>query len=61
MIFLFDDADYSIRQAVSVPGEVVKDAAVYNAHVNGHIVPARAALITGPGSTDITSLLRREV
>ena len=58
VILLFDDADYSIRHAVSVPVEIVKDAAVYNAHVNGHIVHARPALITGPGSTDITSLLR---
>ena len=58
IIVLFDDVDYGVRQAVRVPVDAVRAVALHNQHVNGHIVRARPALLSGPGTTDITSLLK---
>ena len=58
VIVLLNDTDYAVQRAVRIPSQVVRDAATYNAHVNGHIVHARPALLDGPTSEDVTSLLR---
>jgi hypothetical protein len=58
VIVLFDDVDYGVRQAVRIPVDVLRGVASHSRHVNGHIVHARPALMSGPGTTDITSLLR---
>ena len=58
VIVLFDDVDYGVRQAVRIPVDAVRDVAAHNRHVNGHIVHAQPALMSGPGTTDITSLLQ---
>lgn len=58
VIVLFDDRDYGVRHAVRVPVEAVRSVAVHNQHVNGQIAHARPAFLTGPGTTDITTLLR---
>jgi hypothetical protein len=58
IIVLFDDLDYGVRQAVRVPVDAVRAVALHNQHVNGHIVHARPALLSAPGTTDITSLLK---
>ena len=58
VIVLFDNVDYGVRQAVRIPVDSVREVAVHSRHVNGHIVHARPALMSGPGTTDITSLLQ---
>ena len=58
VIVLLDDRDYAVRQAVSVPADAVRRAARFSAHVNGYIARARPALLTAPGSEDLTPRLR---
>lgn len=58
VIVLFDDVAYGARQVVRIPVYAVRDVAVHSRQVNGHIAHARPALMSGPGTTDITSLLQ---
>lgn len=58
VIVLLNDADYGVRQAVRVKAAVVQGAATFNEHVNGHVVHARRAFLTGPGADDVTAMLR---
>jgi hypothetical protein len=59
VIVLLNDWDYSVRKGTRVSATVVRDAAVFNSHVNGHIVHARPALLAAPGAIDdVTSLLQ---
>ncbi len=52
------NADYSVHRAVLVPAATIVASASHRAHVNGHVVHARPALLDAPGNTDITSGVR---
>lgn len=58
VIVLFRDADYTVATAVRLPREVLEEVAVFNRHVNGHIVHARPGLLSHPSAIDVTDLLR---
>jgi hypothetical protein len=54
----FAKNDYSIVRAVLVPVEQVRDSARWTKHVNGHVAFMTEALMTSPGSTNITDAVR---
>ena len=56
VIVLFDDVDDEARQAVRIPVHAVRDVAVHSRHVNGQSRSGWSALMSGPGTTDVTSL-----
>jgi hypothetical protein len=58
VIVLFDDTDYSVRQAIRIPVDALRALAAHSQHVNGHIVHARPALMESPVAQDITALVR---
>jgi hypothetical protein len=58
VIVLLSDDDYSVRRAVRIGVDAVRDASTYISHVNGYIVHARAALLDAPGVEDVTPLLQ---
>lgn len=50
--------DYSIHRATLLPRAVVKEAARWRAHVNGHVVMMSPAFLGHPEAKDITRVLR---
>lgn len=54
----FADHDYSVVRAVLVPVDRVRESARWTKHVNGHVVYMTEALMTSPGSADITDAVR---
>lgn len=52
------NADYSVWRAVLVPVATIKERSRHRAHVNGHVVQARPALLDTPGNIDITAAVQ---
>jgi hypothetical protein len=59
IIVLLADGDYSVRQAVELPRELVEAKAKYNEHVNAHILFATADVLNHELAVDVTAALTR--
>lgn len=60
LAILFDE-DFSIERAFRIPRETVSKYARYSAHVNGHILSLRGAILEDARTKDVTTRLRRVV
>jgi hypothetical protein len=59
VIVLLDERDLTVRRAVRIVVDVVRELGGYSGHVNGFNVHARPSLLNDPRVTDITETLRR--
>lgn len=57
VIVIFDESFY-VTDAYLIPYNVVSEYASYRAHVNGHVLHARGALLSDPRVQDIAAEIR---
>jgi hypothetical protein len=58
LIGVIYDSFFRITYAAQVPCDVVARLAVYNPHVNGHVMQLKRSIFTEPGVIDITAQLQ---
>ena len=54
VIVIFDES-FHVTDAYLIPHSVVSECASYRAHVNGHVLHARGALLNDPRVQDISA------
>lgn len=57
IIVIFDD-NFNVKEAYSIPHEIIKDYCKYRAHQNGYIVVASGPILNDPRTINITNLLQ---
>ena len=58
LIVVIFDTNFNVKEAYSIPHEIIKDYCRYSAHQNGYIVVASGPILNDPLTVNITKLLQ---